>query len=471
MRPNTLAVAASDNDAQTAGLLRNLNNTGAPGGTVHKAGQPFTLRATAYNAAATPAVTSNYDGTPTANITSHILPAACRNGGGCTVGVGAFSASGGTVRADTASYNEVGAFNLEMVDATFANVDAADSSAVEREVRSTPVGVGRFVPDHFALQAGSAVTPACTAGGSVLSHMGEGFGVAATLVAQNASNATTWNYHATAYAPAVVSWVAENSDAGTNLGARLSGLTAAWADGLHAVSTSNALFGRLSPDNPDGPYDSLQLGVQLTDPDGPTLSGLDMNPATVGNCVVSSNCSARVVGVPSSIRFGRLRLGNAAGSDLVPLQVPLRTEFWNGAAFATNTADNCTTLAANNFALGNWQGNLNACETSVYFQGGATPFAAGRLDTLRLAAPGAANRGSVRLTANVGAAGSGTTCLVTGGATSPVSGANRPWLFGRWDDASDPDANAGTNYDDNPSARATFGVFRDRVLYRRKNFQ
>lgn len=470
IRPNTLVVAASDNDAQTAGILRNLNNTATPGGTVHKAGQPFTLRGTAWNAAAVPVVTSNYDGSPTANITAHLIPAACRNGGGCTVSAGSFAASGGTVRSDTASYNEVGAFNLELVDATFANVDVADSSAAEREIRSTSVGVGRFVPDHFVLQAGSAVTPACTSGGSAMSYMGQGFGVSATLAAQNAANATTWNYHSTAYAPGAVSWVAENSDGGTNLGARLSGLTAAWTDGLYAVSTGSALFGRLSPDNPDGPYDGLQLGAQLTDPDGPTLNGQDMNAGTVGDCVLASNCNARSAGTPSSLRFGRLRMGNAAGSDLIDLPVPLRTDYWNGTAFAINSTDNCTTLAANNIALSNWQGNLNACETSVFFLGGATPFTGGLLNSLRLDAPGATNRGSVQLTANLGAAGSGTTCLATGGATSAVSGASRPWLYGRWDDASDPDANASTNYDDNPSARGTFGIFRDRVLYRRENY-
>lgn len=471
IRPNVLAVAATDQDWQTAGLVNALNNTTAPGGTVHKAGQPFTLRATAYNGAATPAVTGNYAGTPTGNIASHIIPAACRNGGGCTLDVGTFyNEGGGTVRTDTATYNETGAFNLELVDAAFSNVDAADSTAVEREIRSAPTGAGRFVPDHFALEAGSAVTPACTAGGSVLSYMNQGFGVTASLVAENAAGARTWNYHSTGYAPGVVTWVAENANAGTNLGARLSGLAAAWTDGLYAVSAAGAVFARQTPDNPDGPFDSLQLGVRLVDPDGPALGGLDMNAGTAGNCVSAANCDARAIGLPSSLRFGRLSMQNAAGSDLLPLPIPLRAEYWAGAAFALNATDNCTTLVVGNLALGNWQGNLNACETSVSFVGGVTTFSAGRLDSLRLAAPGAANRGSVRLTPNLGSTGSGTTCLTTGGAPSAVTGAGRPWLFGRWDDSADPDTNANTNYDDNPSATATFGIFRDRVLFRQENF-
>jgi MSHA biogenesis protein MshQ len=474
IRPNALGVAVTDGDWQTAGIVRTLDNTTVPGGTVHKAGRPFTIRATAWNAAATPAVTANYAGAPAASITSHTIPASCLNGGGCAVDItaGSFSASGGTVRTDAASYNEVGAFNLQLVDDTFAEVDNADSSAAEREIRSPSVGVGRFVPDRFSLLAGHAVTPACTTGGSFLTYMNQPFAVGATVEAQNAAGSQTWNYHPAdgGYAPATLAWQAENANGGSNLAGRLTLGTGSWSNGQRAISAANAVFGRQSPDNPDGPYDSLQLGLQVADPDGPALAGLDMNATTAADCVVAANCNAKTVGVPMSVRFGRLRLLNAAGSDLLALPVPIRTEYWTGTAFAINAADNCSTLAASNLAMGNWTGNLNACETSVSFFGGLTTMTAGRLDSLRLAPPGATNQGSITLTANLGSAGSGTTCLTTGGATTPVSGANLPWLYGRWDDLANPDSNASTIYDDNPSARATFGIFRDRVLYRRENY-
>ena len=42
------------------------------------------------------------------------------------------------------------------------------------------------------------------------------------------------------------------------------------------------------------------------------------------------------------------------------------------------------------------------------------------------------------------------------------------WLRGRWDDSLDTDGNAATNYDDQAAGRATFGVFRDRLIYRRE---
>jgi hypothetical protein len=433
IRPSVLSVAANDNDWQTAGLTRTLNNTTAPGGTVHKAGQPFTLRGTAWNAAAVPIVTSNYDGTPTANITSQILPASCRNGGGCTVSAGTFSASGGTVRSDTASYNEVGAFNLELVDATFANVDVSDSTVLEREIRSTPIGIGRFVPDHFVLQAGSLVTPACT----TMTYMSQPWNlVSATLAAQNSANATTWNYHSTAYAPATATWVAENNDAGTNLGGRLSGLSATWTDGLYAVSTTSAAFGRnVSPDTPDGPYDTLQLGVQLSDADGVALNSLDMNASTAGDCIAATNCNAKAVGAPGSTRFGRMRLQNAMGSELNSLPVPVRAEIWNGSGFLMNALDNCSTVGAISWVA-------SSCTLTPTLSGVGSSLVSGQ-GTLMLAAPNV--RGCV-----------------------DMSMAVPTWMRGRWDGVDQ--GSDGNLYDDAPPARATFGVFKDKVLFRRENF-
>ena len=46
------AIVATDTDWETAGTSRNLDNNGAIGGTVHKAGRPFTLRAQDWSATA-----------------------------------------------------------------------------------------------------------------------------------------------------------------------------------------------------------------------------------------------------------------------------------------------------------------------------------------------------------------------------------------------------------------------------------
>jgi MSHA biogenesis protein MshQ len=68
--------------------------------------------------------------------------------------------------------------------------------------------------------------------------------------------------------------------------------------------------------------------------------------------------------------------------------------------------------------------------------------------TLNLSGPGVGNRGWVDLRVNLSGAASGNTC--SGGVSSAATTANMPWLQGAW---------TGTAYDNDPTARATFGVY------------
>ncbi|MEO8007669.1 MAG: DUF6701 domain-containing protein, partial [Betaproteobacteria bacterium] len=64
------------------------------------------------------------------------------------------------------------------------------------------------------------------------------------------------------------------------------------------------------------------------------------------------------------------------------------------------------------------------------------------------------------LTLNLGAA-SGNTCLA--GISSSATGASKAWLQWKW---------SGATYDKDPTARASFGVFKnaDEFIYLRENF-
>jgi MSHA biogenesis protein MshQ len=157
-----------------------------------------------------------------------------------------------------------------------------------------------------------------------------------------------------------------------------------------------------------------------------------------------------------AVRFEPLRPQNVTGSHTAPLPIPIEAQHWNGAAFVRNTADNCTSVSAANVALGNFQGNLTAGHTSASV-GGA--FSAG-LGSLTLSAPGGANRGSVDVSVNLGAAGAGATCVPGLPASTP---GHRACPQGAW---------CGAAFDRDPTARATFGVLRapDSVIFRTENF-
>jgi MSHA biogenesis protein MshQ len=149
------------------------------------------------------------------------------------------------------------------------------------------------------------------------------------------------------------------------------------------------------------------------------------------------------------IRSGRLALGNAYGSELLALTVPVALQYWTASGYATNAADNCTMIPASSIVFTNFTQNLAACETHV--SPGDLTFAAGVLPPLQLSAPGAGNGGSVDISVNVGTVAAGNTC--TGAAPSAATAARVPWFI------TDP-------------ARLTFGVYKgnDTFIYMRESY-
>ncbi|MBW8329840.1 MAG: LamG domain-containing protein [Thiobacillus sp.] len=424
-------VAVSDADLDSAGSVRTLANVAANGGNVHKAGRPFSIATTANNASG--AATSNYTGTPVASLTACVLPAT-----GCTPGAlanGAWSAASGTVTTNGASYSEVGAFAMKLVDASFAAVDAADgSTAAERTIESAVVNVGRFVPDHFELTTAS--TPVfktfndLTCATRSFTYVGQPFGYLtlpqATITAKNAAGATTLNYAGALWKLMPAGTVQSHTPVTGNLDIGLLGAPTVTASGggmgtLIANAADEIAFVRTVPVMPFIADISLTMSIQ------------DIAEASVsGNGTVDTLTPALFANIAfdagNQIRFGQLILTNAHGSELLGLPVPIETRYWNGSGFALNSADFCTQLAAANVSLSNWQRYLNSPETSVTLSG---RFSAGR-GNLRLSAPGAGNTGSVDLTVQLGAA-------------------SQTWLQGLGSTGS---------YDKDPVARASFGLHR-----------
>lgn len=377
-----------------------------------------------------------------------------------TIAGGSFT-SGVATPTDLA-WNEVGIITLipSVADASYLGIGDVTGAA--------SFNIGRFYPDHFAFSSGSIVTrtdmsPACSPA-SDFTYMGEPFKAGFTLTAQGPSpgNVTLQNYVSSGTpannfaklatgTPIPAGFGLAYLDGATDLTARFDsslGIADSWAGGVLAA-TATLDFTRNT--TPDGPYNAMKVGVAPVDSDGVALSVFDMDVAApVGN-------DHAQVG-QTQIRFGRLRLSNAHGSELLDLPVPMEAQYWNGTLFTTNTLDNCTTIALGNIALSTFQGNLAACETAVSISGTLN---AGKAN-LKMLKPGAGNSGSVDLTVNLGSSVLGSTCLTAGGAASVDVPANRAYLQGKW---------SGTGYDKNPSSRATFGAYKSGpIIYMRENF-
>lgn len=492
IRPNSLSMSITDSNWQTAGTARTLNNSGATGGNVHKAGQPFTIAATAYNAAGTPAVTGNYAGSPAALPIVCTLPVpTCANG---ALTLGAWTAASGSVTSTTASYSEAGSFNFTLQDTTFASVDSADgtpATCAGYYVCSAATSVGRFVPERFVVTTNNVPqlktfnNTACAA--RSFTYIGQPFGYVTAprvlVTAQNSANVTTANYTGNLWKLATAAGATDcttNPDICTLTGGSVTqtytytatpAATPNW-DSAQVVMSMPTMVAGINGTGTvtSASGDLLAFKRRLTAPQtlyaaGITLTDSVKDISEAGNCGVA-NCDITTLSAAvftniafdagNEFRFGRLKLYNSYGSELLNLAVPLTTQHWNGTGFVTNVADNCTSIAANNIKLQIYQDGITATNLpqSKVIVGGA--FVQG-VGSLRLDKPNSgATKGSVSVCVDLGAdTGSGLVC-------STATPANLPYLQGLWA--------PGTSYNNDPTARATFGVFKSPLIYRRENY-
>lgn len=147
----------------------------------------------------------------------------------------------------------------------------------------------------------------------------------------------------------------------------------------------------------------------------------------------------------SDIHYGRLALDNAYGSETLPLTIPVRTEYFNGTTFSLNEDDSCTVYDSTHLSppspisIGDGQTAASGSGTLISGQGND----AGSNSLLSLSAPGGGNDGSVNLEYDLEAAG-------------------LDWLQFDW--------NGDGVADNNPTATATFGIFKGnpRIIYSRE---
>ncbi len=442
-----------DLNRTTAGTTNTLNNTSNPGtGTVHNAGRPFQIDATAQNGAGTPATTTLYTadlGQPVAVLSQCGVAAVCPASPGA-VTTGTFSASSGVITSTTATYNDVGAFDLVLQDQTFSAIDIGDGTSTSvRYISNAPaVTVGRFVPDYFTLEAGSTITPrsdivACA--GSTFTYMSERMDLVFTLRAREFSGgAVTPNYAGATLgalalnSAASYSFGAIDSAAPTLLTARLDlslipGATGAWAAGSASVTAPLAITRNATP---DGPYALFKIGIAPSDPDTVALRAADLN-LDADNSGTPERVQVGAI-TPIAVRFGRLRMQNASGSEKIDLVIPLQAQYWTGTGFATNAADGCTSLSAANLAFSAYTGgvggisaaNMNAANISL---GGAFVLGLGNLKLIKPTTPVPTIPGSATLTIDLG-----------------LTGESKTYLQGNW---------GVPTYTANPSARAGFGLY------------
>lgn len=406
------------NIRQTAApQLPNPAATDATGGVFVKAGESFSATITATTASG--ATTPNF-GRETVPEGVLLTPALVQPAGGnpgalanaTVAGAGVFADGVATVT--NLSWDEVGILTLS------PSVADGDYLGVGNVTGSTSAPVGRFIPHHFDV----AVTQGCSAGG--YTYSGQPLSVTVTAMNGLATPTRTQNYDGSGTAPHIYAQDVTLSEVNGVAGALAPAHLAATAFTAGQASATPAYSFTVNPSVP------ATIQLRAVDADGASSAGHAEGTAL--------------------IRSGRLRLQNAYGSELLALPLLLEAQYWHAGGYYTrNLDDSCTGVAASSIGMGNYQGQLNACETQLSPVGYQT-LVAGRLPLpgLSLSRPGAGNSGSVDLTLNTGSVAAGQTCV--GAAPSAATAGNLPWLG------------------PNPTARATFGIYRSRLIYSRENY-
>jgi MSHA biogenesis protein MshQ len=426
------------------------------GGTVFKhAGELFSLdfRSIAWTAGRDPstdgrwgdcgqanpgAVSGNFARVPAWNIGSPVPTLVQPLGGG----VGALTYGGGEgaiVQIPTgqhevqtmADYAEVGIINFQSV-VTFLGENVAVCSPY----------IGRFVPDHFTTTI--LVEGTLEDGCSDFTYTGQPFGYATgefpdmLITARGQSGNPTLNYRddfVKLTDPATqISMPPAIED--VQLGEEGTPLQVQWAPGNPSLSANNDgtlnfvlgedQFAYVKEDNAliDKFVSTIRLSIsEIRDSDGVTANGMPTSFFPAG----------------TEIRYGRMVTDNAYGAETLPLPILMRTEFFDGASFVPNSDDSCTAIDATNMKLRDFSGNLEG-DTAVSGSGSITN---GFTNALSLSAPGAGNEGSLYLDYDLD--------------TAYLS-----WLQFDW--------NGDGVADNNPSAKATFGIFKgnSRLIYMRE---
>jgi MSHA biogenesis protein MshQ len=170
----------------------------------------------------------------------------------------------------------------------------------------------------------------------------------------------------------------------------------------------------------------------------PFTSDVDFSTASItDDDTVNVNTTVDASPTGIEIRFGRLVLNNSFGPETSNIPQPMQIEHFDGTDFIVSSNNDCVTYDSSKISLTNI--SLDPALTDLL--GGTGSFVSGKTQAIELEATGAENQGQIGVSYDI-----------------------YDWLKYDW--------SGNDIYDENPSAVATFGLYRgnDRIIYTREVF-
>jgi MSHA biogenesis protein MshQ len=468
--PAELVVSASAGGAA-------LNGATATAVTTHEAGESFDLTVSAYNAASPSVITPNYspgqiqlklartgptfvDQDSDGDLTYAVASTLETNISPTFENVSLTGFVSGVSSYSSASYSEVGLLNLDVQDSNYGNASII--------VPATAIDIGRFIPKYFTqtiVEHGSLLATCNT--GTAFAYSGQkdeatdSIGTISYLsnpilaiTAYNKQGVITQNYYEDTQGSANDFMKLSPSD--IDITAPTLDEVAVGVDSNKLPLTASMSTGTLSQNDlttlmpEDNPLARGVLHYQFSDDDNffynrsanalvaPFTADIGFSMATITD-TDAVNATTTVDASPTGvdIRFGRLVLNNSFGPETSNIPQPMQIEHFDGSAFVISEDNHCVSYDTSKISLTNI--SLDPALTDVL--GGTGTFDSGNTQAIELEATGAENQGQIGVSYDV-----------------------FDWLKYDW--------SGNDVYDENPSAIATFGLYRgnDRIIYTREIF-
>ncbi len=345
----------------------------------------------------------------------------------------------GSASTSAASFNDVGVIEIRaaITDSDYLGINAVETG----KIISKSGYVGRFIPAAFDVTVSNngIFDDMCTSS-APFTYIGQDFGyLIAPTIQVRALNAltpatVTENYrdnYVKLGVNAVTVGVLQDS---TNIGTDSNPLLVDYSPAAMTLTVNNN--GTVDYTFGADMYrygDSVTTNnfIKLTNSEvGPFVADIDPEITLINDGEVSTVVSQTINLTGNNQRFGRMRMSNAHGSELLDLQLPVIVEYFNGSFYQINLDDACTVGAS---------ADINLIADNLSTPGSSTlsitnPMAVDGDIGITLSAPGAGITGQVDLSS-----------LLSGGTN------DNKWLRYDWD--------SGGLFDDDPFASATFGIF------------
>lgn len=327
-------------------------------------------------------ITPNYQSDNISLSHNLIAPSGGNSG---NIGISSLDFTDGIASIDNQTFSEVGILNFTLTDNNYLGTGL---------VEGTSENIGRFTPHHFKITSKTIGDLANQCNSFTYTGQKTNYLVKPEfdITAQNKDDNTTRNYKDNFF---------KLEKSGINITTPTTDANQPGEDGINKVNVNVERDSVTLNSNSDGTatYTFGNDNITYVKDNNSQIAPFDavinfeINSITDNDSVSAVNLPDNISASGTEIRYGNLDILDNYGSETEPLNLDVRTEYWDGDSWELNDNDSCTALDENKFSLDNYKSNLNSGETNI--DPASVEGINSGVGSFTLTAPGEGNNGSV----------------------------------------------------------------------------